>query len=594
MKITNFKFKLNAKGLTLIEVIIAIGIFSIVGMGIYFSYSDVIGIVLKAKLRSSMIAVVESEIEIARNVPYPDVGLQSGVPSGNLQSQKVVMYGGSKFNVVTTVRNIDDSFDGTIGGNPNDTIPADYKLIEVGVSCVSSCSVTPIKMTTTIAPNNLERLTKNGSLFLNVFDASGEPVSGANVSIINNLVNPPINVSDVTNTSGSLNFVEIATSSAGYRITVTKNGYSSDRTYPPGNLINPNPINPDSTVKEQDVTKVSFAIDKVGVFNFKTQDQMCKPIADISFQQTGEKLIGSNPDVPKYSLSTQTDSNGQNNFTNLEWDTYSFDNLSIDYEVAGTAPIGPYTLDPASTANLIWIMEPKSPSAALVNVVDETGVPINDAIVRLSGSGFDQTQYTARRKFSQSDWSSNQYTSKTDYLDTDSIPGQLTLASINGKYATSSQELISSTFDLGTSDTTFYGLSWNPISQPPQAGIDSLKFQIATNNDNTSWNFTGSNGSSDTYYIANDTQVHPSHNGKRYLRYKVFMKTIDDQFTPKFEVLSIEFNSTCVPNGQAYFSGLGNGIYTLTVMKSGFDDWIDDAVTIDNDWQEYEAIMFAP
>ena len=196
----------------MIETLIAIGIFTIVGTAIYFSYSNILDIVLKTKLRSAMVTIIESEIEIVRNIPYPDVGVQGGAPSGNLNPQKVIIYGGAKFNVKTTVRNIDDQFDGMVGGSPNDLIPADYKLIEIEVSCVVSCPIAPIRMTTTTAPKNLERATKNGSLFIKVFDASGQPVSGANVSIINNLTNPPININDTTNTSGRLDFVEISPS----------------------------------------------------------------------------------------------------------------------------------------------------------------------------------------------------------------------------------------------------------------------------------------------------------------------------------------------------------------------------------------------
>lgn len=584
-----------SKGFTLIESLIAIGIFAVIGLAVYFSYSNILDVTLRAELRSTMIAVIENELEIVRNVPYPDVGLVGGSPSGNLIPEKIIVYGGSSFIVKTAIRNIDDPFDGTVGGTPNDSIPADYKLVEVEVSCQTPCPMGPVRMTATVAPKNLERATKDGSLFISVFDASGSPISGANVSVVNNSVSPPVNVNDTTNTDGQLNFVSIATSSVGYRITATKSGYSSDRTYPVDDPANPNPLNPDPLIQEQEITKTSFSIDVLSGLNFKAQDQMCQPLSGVDFKQEGAKLIGINPDVPKYSAVHQTDASGQKTISNLEWDTYSFSNLDETYEIAGTSPLAPYVIAPASSSYVLWMMESKAPKALMINVVDEDENLLNDASVNLTGpGGYNKTLYSGRRFFTQSDWSGGQYNSKTANLETDNPAGELLLRDLGGKYATSSEELISSTIDFGVSGTTFYKLNWNPVSQPPQTGTNSLKFQIASNNDNITWNFVGSNGSASTYYTSAGSQIHSSHNGKRYLRYKVFLSTQDDQFTPKLEDVSIEFSSSCTPSGQAYFNNLADGTYTLTVSKSGFEDHTDDEVIIDSNWQEYEATMFTP
>lgn len=580
------------KGFTLIETLIAVAIFMVVGFAIYSSYSTVLDIVIRSRFRSTAISILENEIEMIRNIPYPDVGVQGGAPSGNLQSEKTVTIGSTVFVVKTTVRNIDDSFDGTLEGNPNDTVPADYKLVELEASC--DCpGFTPVTMTTTAAPKNLEKPTKNGSLFINVFDASGAPFSGVNVSIVDNSLNPPININDVTNSSGSLNFVDIATSSAGYRITATKSGYSFDRTYLMGGAGNPNPTKPDAIVNEQELTKISFAVDRVSSLDFRTRDQMCKVVPNIDFQQTGEKLIGTNPDVFKYSVSGQTDVNGQKTVNNLEWDTYGFTNLDSDYDLAGSLPILPLVIDPNTAVTLTWLMEQKNPSTILVTVSDEDENAVNDASVQLVGPGFDQTKLSGRRDFFQTDWSNNQYTSKTDKVETDNPSGQLTIQQVNGKYATASQELISSTIDFGVSDTTFYALSWNPTAQPPQAGTDPLKFQIAANNDNATWNFVGPNGNSSSYYTVSGTQLHSSHNGKRYLRYKVFVKTDNDQFTPRLDDLTINFRSSCLPDGQTFFSGLASGDHTITVTKSGLES-LTDTVSIISGWQEYDAVLFFP
>ena len=399
-------------GFTLIEVIIAIAIFTVVSVAIYSSYASIFNILILAKLRSSAITVAESEIEMIRNIPYPDVGVQGGSPSGNIAPLKVVDYGGTLFNVRTTVRNVDDSFDGILWGNPNDSIPSDYKLVHIEVGCASTCQIASVSMTTSVAPKDIEKSTKNGALFINVFSASGNPISGANVSIVNNLVNPSINISDTTNIEGSLNFVDIATSSAGYHIVITKNGYSSDRTYPLNSQSNPNPVKPDATVSEQDLTKISFAIDRVASVTFKAQDNMCKPISSLSFRQTGEKLVGTNPDVPKYLIDHQTDVNGQSLISNLEWDTYSFDNTTSTYDVIGFSPLMPLVVDPADSISAKWILKKATPNSILVTLIDENELPLDGVTVKVTGQGVDQTRITGQSEFDQTDWSNGQYASK--------------------------------------------------------------------------------------------------------------------------------------------------------------------------------------
>ena len=70
------------------------------------------------------------------------------------------------FTLTTTVRNIDDPFDGTATGNPPpvDTAPADYKLVDIGATCPLCDNAFDETITTTVAPKNLESATADGSL----------------------------------------------------------------------------------------------------------------------------------------------------------------------------------------------------------------------------------------------------------------------------------------------------------------------------------------------------------------------------------------------------------------------------------------------
>jgi len=230
-------------GFTLIEILIAIALLVIIGYSTYLIIASSLEVISRNQWRLEAVAVVGTEIETIRNMKFEDIGIEGGSPPGKLEAQKAISVRGLEFDLKTTVRNIDDPFDGTLGGSPNDTAPADYKLVEFEIDCTNCpTKFQSIFMTTTVAPENLETSTNNGSLFINVFDAGGLPVVGADVLVENFTASPTISISDETNTDGILQLVDIPTSTQSYEVTVSKNGYSSEQTYELGDPSNPNPV----------------------------------------------------------------------------------------------------------------------------------------------------------------------------------------------------------------------------------------------------------------------------------------------------------------------------------------------------------------
>lgn len=581
----------KTKGFTLIEVIIAAAVLFIITAPIFIAYSSFLDVITKNRWRFAAVSLAQNQIEVVRNMPYEDIGLSGGYPPGKLQAEQSVNYRGFPFILKTFVRNIDDPFDGLSGGNPNDTAPADYKMVEVRIDCSGCDNYTPLVMTTTVAPKNLEAITQNGSLFINVFDANGQPVSSANVQVINNNVSPAITINDTTNNNGVLQLVDIPTSTAKYAITATKSGYSTDRTYLSGAPENPNPTKPHATVAQQQITSISFAIDRVSSVNLKTENGFCDAVPNIDFSISGTKLIGVNPNIFKYSNVFQTAGDGTKAINGLEWDSYNFTNTDTAYDLSGYSTSLPLIVNPNTTNQMSWLMDPKNLSALLITVKNQSGSLINDASVRLTKANFDKTVLTKRRFFSETGWSPSNYSEQSGNIETEAA-GELKLSDIGGVYPTSTEWLISNTIDMGIEDTTFYNLSWNPVNQPPQTGNESLRFQIASNSDNSTWNFTGPDGALNTYYTISDTQLYSGHNNKRYFRYKIFMKTDNENFTPELDDLTIGFSSGCLTNGQSFINGLSSGTYNINIQKSGYQTYTDSIDLLES-WKEYAATLIA-
>jgi len=99
-----------------------------------------------------------------------------------------------------------------------------------------------------------------------------------------------------------------------------------------------------------------------------------------------------------------------------------------------------------------------------------------------------------------------------------------------------SGDFISSSQDLGII-LNFDTFDW--IADVPSG--TGLKFQLASNSDNETWNFIGPDGTNATYYTTSGQNIPSSHDGDRYVKYKAYFSTTDNMKTPSLSSVSINY-----------------------------------------------------
>lgn len=590
------KLKPN-KGFSLVEVVFGAAIFAIVAVSVYQGFVVINLLISASRDKLDAINLVNGEFELVRNLAYSDVGLQGGIPAGVLQATSTKVVDGRQFKITRTVRNVDDPFDGTISSIPKDLSPADYKIVQISVSCDYCKNPVNFSAVSNIAPKNLETASTNGALFIRVFDASGQPVPQASVHVQNSLLG--IDINETTDNDGLLAIVDAPPAQNSYRITTTKLGYTTERTYATS-TANPNPVKPDATVLLQQLTQVSFIIDKLSGISLRTVTDKCQPVPDVPFSIGGTKLIGEDPDVYKWEGDFTTDSSGFKGLSGIEWDVFSF-NTSGGLYLSGTDPISPVSVLPDSEQNINLVVSSDSPDFLLVGVKDAaTGFPISGATVYLSGVSYGETLITDRGFLRQTDWSGgsgqsefidpSRYYSSDGNIEVNDPAGELKLMNTLGNYAPFG-ELTSSIFDTGTS-SNWSKIDILPTDQPKETGADPIRFKIATSASSSpaSWDFLGPDGTAASYYTITNNNINPIHNGDRYLRYKIFLRTADSSFTPNVSDFIASFSSACIPPGQVAFSGLGEGSYTLDVQATGYSAQTIP-VDINSAWQRRDVLL---
>jgi len=255
------------KGFTLIEALIGVFLIVIIFVGIVGAFVAGMKILLQSKARATALFLANQRMEEIRNLPYDDVGTVGGIPQGEIPQTETRTVNGIEFTIKTTIIYIDDPFDGVA---PEDPIPSDYKRAKVKVSWPTMIGG-EVTLISDISPKGIETTEGGGTLLITVLNASGEPVSQAEVRVKNDQVSPSIDATYLTDDYGNLLLPGAPTSTEAYQVWVEKSGYSSERTYSRTEIANP--LKPHLSVYEGELTEASFAIDLLSTLSIETRAQ---------------------------------------------------------------------------------------------------------------------------------------------------------------------------------------------------------------------------------------------------------------------------------------------------------------------------------
>jgi len=267
------------RGMTLVDVVVGVGVMLVIFLAIFGAFKIAIDLVFSTKAKAGGVALTTQQMEYIRGLSYDAIGTVGGIPSGTIPQLQQQSVNGIQYTIRTLVLYIDAPEDGT-GSSDSTGVTADYKLIKVETLWSIRGSSRSTFAVSRVSPHGVEALTNGGTLRVNVFDALAAPVGDATVRIQNASTSPAIDVSIDTDAQGSI-IIPGAPPASNYKISVTKNGYSSAQTYDT-TTANPNPNPAHVSIVNQQTTTISFAIDKTGSLAVSTWS----PIGASSFTDT--------------------------------------------------------------------------------------------------------------------------------------------------------------------------------------------------------------------------------------------------------------------------------------------------------------------
>ena len=248
----------KSRGMTLLELVVSIGLFTTAFLGIYGLFITSIDVVTGAKARAGALALANERMEQIRSLPYGSVGTVNGIPSGSLPQSEQVVLNQTTYTRRTFIDYVDDPADG-IGAADTNNIAADYKKVKVELVWSIRGILRSYSQVTTVVPPGIESTSGGGTLRIQVINATAAAVSDAAVRIVNSSGSPAIDVTTYTDPTGIVLFPG-SPAGSGYQITVTKSGYSTAQTYSvSGQNTNPNPGH--LSISQAQTTSGTFAID---------------------------------------------------------------------------------------------------------------------------------------------------------------------------------------------------------------------------------------------------------------------------------------------------------------------------------------------
>ncbi len=381
----------NERGQMLIGILVAMAIFLILAHALFTLMASSFELVSYNKARITARHLGQKKMETIRNLSYSDVGTVGGIPAGTISPEENLSQNGLNFNIKTEVIYVDDPYDSVA---PTDSAPEDYKRARVEVSWegIGKSGKNPLVLVTDISAN-ATGTTDGGSLIILVYNANSQPVPQAEVTISANSLDPPVNLTLYTDNTGKIVIPGAPPCISCYRVSVTKSGYSTDRTYSTSEVTNP--IKPDTSVFADQVTQLSFAIDIVGNINLSSvnsRENNFAPLGNVNFRIRGDKIIGTDAyaqSVYKYDKNFISDGSGSKTLTGIEWGVYQIlMPTATSYDISGTTPLLPLYLAPGGTVDLKFALSPHTTNSLLLITKDPSQNLISSASATLSKNTF--------------------------------------------------------------------------------------------------------------------------------------------------------------------------------------------------------------
>ncbi len=356
-----------SRGVTLIDTLVGSALMLVVFLGIAAAFQLSVEVVTSNKARAGAIALANERMEYLKSLTYPQIGVEGGIPAGNVPQIESLDLNGVDYTRRTFVSYADDPEDGLGEADINDII-ADFKNIRVEVSWESRQGYRSIELIGRVSPAGIETAVPGGTLTIIVVDADDVPLSNAQVRIVNTTVSPNISITTFSGDDGTISFIG-APATSGYEVVVSKSGYSTAQTYA-ATVGNPNPTPRHLTVSDNQTTSSTFAIDVLGSKTIR----VFKQIVPISWSDTFNDSA---------SIATSSSVTVESGEARLSGEPYESEGFLRSITVEPTILAG--------WNEVSWVDATPAGTELRYRVYDATGgadSPLSDSVLPGNGAGF--------------------------------------------------------------------------------------------------------------------------------------------------------------------------------------------------------------
>lgn len=253
-------YNTQQSGFTYIELIMVSAITVLIFGAILVSFQFALELGYTSRVKLSAMSLANDRLEYFRSLPYDDVGVAAGFPSGTIPQNSSFVLNGFTINERVRVDYVDDPADGT-GGSDSNIITTDYKQIKADYTWTLDGRPDELSLTSNIVPRSIETNVGGGTIRINVLDADNSLLEDADVQVLSSSSTFSYDVTNPTDASGAALFSVPADSS--YQTFVTANiggrQYSTSSTYV-ATPSNPIPVVAPFSVVESGISTLTFQI----------------------------------------------------------------------------------------------------------------------------------------------------------------------------------------------------------------------------------------------------------------------------------------------------------------------------------------------